>query len=69
MFGMTITRLLYLGGMAALIVGVLYTILNVAGLDGVSGSLRAGQFFYNLLITVFIAGVLLALSELVARKE
>ena len=69
MFGMTITRLLYLGGMAALMVGVLYTILNVAGLDGVSGSLRAGQFFYNLLITVFIAGVLLALSELVARKE
>jgi hypothetical protein len=69
MFGVTITRLLYLGAMVALGLGVLYSILNVAGLDGVSGSIRAGQFFYNLMITAFIAGVLLALSELVARKQ
>ena len=64
-----IAQLLLYGSVAAIVLGVLVALFTVVGMDHVSGSYRAAEFFSSLLRAILIAGVLAGLSELISSRK
>ncbi len=63
-------KMLYLAALIALVVGLLYSILNAAGMgDYASGTLKTAGFFEGTLWTLLVSGVLYGLSAIVSSRR
>ena len=67
--GFSVPKLLSLGAMVAVGIGVLFAILSAVGLGGyASGSAKAGVFFEAILWTLLVSGILLGLSAFLSSR-
>jgi hypothetical protein len=67
--GFSVSKLLSLGAMVAVGIGVLFAILAAVGLgDYASGSAKAAVFFEGILWTLLVSGILLGLSEFLSPR-
>ena len=68
--GLSAGRILYLAAAAALVVGLLYSILTAAGMGGfASASLKTAAFFEGVLWTLLVSGILFGLSAYLGSSE